>query len=198
MRQAKNYIQHSKYELLASLVLIGIGCMFLFVPTEVFIYILAVLIAIIAFGMIVSALSRSERFDAKHPFWMTIGQGVLFLVVATTMILFPFYAIRIGAGIIFIVVPLIKLMYAKNKQQFFLKDIYKYIIGIIFILSPKGVLDMIFFVLGVLIIGIAIVIIVFSFKSYRQGKSHSVFYNMAYKKIIVMKKGEKDDEFWDY
>lgn len=194
----KSYIRHSKFEIWASIALIIFGLLFIFVPTEVFIYILAIFIALVGFGMVLSVVSKTKRFQSQHPKWMTVSQGVLFLATAAVMILFPIYAIRVIGGIIFILVPFIKLLNAKDKKTYFLKDIYKYIIGLIIVLIPKASLELLLFVIGIGLVALGVLILVLSYKSYKQGKEHSMFYNMAYKKIIVMTKGEGDDEFWNY
>lgn len=194
----RDYFRHSRFEFWASIVLIVLGLLFIFVPTEIFVYILAIFIAFVGLGMILSVISKSDRFRSHHPKWMTVSQGLLFLGTAAVMIIFPMYAVRIIGGIVFLLVPLIKLFNAKDKKTYFIKDIYKYIIGIIIVLIPEASLDLLLFVIGIGLVALGVLIIVLSYRSFKQGKQHSMFYNMAYKKIIVMKKGEGDDEFWNY
>src|SRR5690606_28994239 len=84
-----------------------------------------------------------------------IVQSIILIIFAVLLFVFPEYLLRLIIGSILILVPLIELILATDKLAQLKKDIWKYIVGIIFVLSFGIILKIVFVSLGTAILALA-------------------------------------------
>jgi len=161
------YLKNNLIVLIVIIVLVALGSFFIMVSGENFIkifsYLGATYLTIIGIYLIVSAFKYKRYLQANHSkINSQIGyiiQGILLLGLATLIILFPSYLVRIFIGVTLILLPTVQLFFKENKKSYFIGSIWKYIIGIIFLLAVEEIIQIVFIVIGVIFYLLAIYLI---------------------------------------
>ncbi|HEY8444800.1 MAG TPA: hypothetical protein VIK94_01575 [Bacilli bacterium] len=143
-------------------------------------YIIASFMIIMGISFLISA--RQYRGNDKK---ILIIQSIFLILFSTITFIFPSALMRTILGALFIIIPLIKMLFVEDKFKQFIKDIYKYIIGLILLLSFDSVLDIAVKTLGVLLFALGIILLVILIKNRHQNT------NILYKLMIklLLKKG---------
>lgn len=110
-------------------------------------YILALFLIIVA----VNFLIKSKEYLGKDKANLII-QSICLIIASIAIIFIPGDVIRIIIGVIFILYPLIYMFTVNNKFKQFKKDLPKYIIGLLLILSLDKLLKLFMIIIGSLLI----------------------------------------------
>jgi hypothetical protein len=117
---------------------------------RLFMYAIAVILIGIAIGFIIN----SQNYLGKDKTNIII-QSIVLIILSVLIILFPGHITRVIIGVIFLMIPIMELIYAQDKWVQVKKDIWKYVFGIILILSFNAILKIVLVILGSLLILIA-------------------------------------------
>lgn len=149
-----HYIKKNILSIILMVILIAVGAIFILLNPvlliNVFMYAIAGLLIIMAIGFMVS--SQQYLGDDKTKL---ILQSLLLIALSLVLLFFPIYISRLIIGIIFLLIPVVELVYANNKLEQVKKDIWKYIVGFILIFSFEVVLKIVFVILGIFFIYVA-------------------------------------------
>lgn len=149
-----HYLKKNILTLIAIAILITIGVLFIFINPvfliNVLMYSVAILLTIIAIRFIIT----SHHYLGKDKI-ILIFQSIVLILFSVLLFIVPDYISRLIIGIILLFIPIVELVFTNNKIEQLKKDIWKYVIGIIFILSFNLVLKIVFVSLGIAIIAFA-------------------------------------------
>jgi uncharacterized membrane protein HdeD (DUF308 family) len=175
---AMNYLKRNLPVILFIGVLLLVGTFCIFFPESDFIEIFSWLAATYLFTMglvlIIFALCyaqdlRSGSFFDRSPAYLLYG--FLLLGLAVIIIIYPDYLVRIIIGFTLIIFPTLKLLTQENKKKFFLSQLWKYFVGIIFILANDTLLDVFFIIIGIALYLAAVFLIWLLIKYRSQGQN---------------------------
>ncbi|NLD27005.1 MAG: hypothetical protein GX661_06560 [Acholeplasmataceae bacterium] len=173
------YLQHNLPVIILILILIGLGTFCIFFPESDFIKIfswfacaylsfLGLLLIFIALRYQKTLHQRS--FLDRSPAYLIYG--FVLLALAVIVILYPDYLVRIIIGLTLIIYPTLRLIVQENKGRFFLNQLWKYVVGIIFIVANDTVLDIFFVIIGIALYVAAGFLILLLIRTYRQGQTN--------------------------
>lgn len=182
----KLFIKRNKIELILTflLLLIGLLCVFLSGKTIMIIITYLMGVFFIASGITVLVGTIKNRSVVMNDLWLPITQGIVLIILGSCLFIFPGHLVRLIVGAIFLIIPTIKIILHNNKKETFLKELYKYIIGLIFIISIDIFLDIIFFIIGLILLIGAVILLVYTIKSFKKDQSNSLMYKIFIKKIL--------------
>lgn len=156
----------------------------IFIASEVVIniamYIIAILMIIMAIGFLLSVKNYQGRDKS-----ILIVQSILLIIFSVLLFVFPSALMRAILGGLLIILPLIKLFTVENKFDQFLKDLYKYILGVILLFSFDSILDIVVKAVGVLLLALGILLLIILFKN--RHKDVNILYQIMIK--FLLKKG---------
>lgn len=150
------YLKKNYLILIFIVVLTALGTFFIVLPGKDFIKIFSVILAVyllIAAGTLALAPSDQSRIWRRRPALLAEAAALLALAVLT--VLFPVYMVRIVIFLVLIVTPTVKLLTGPDKKRYFRHNFWKYIVGVIFILTVEILVDIAFIILGVALYGLA-------------------------------------------
>lgn len=192
------YLRNNLIIIIITIILIALGVFCILVDGEdviqVFSYLAAGYLIIIGGWMIYAAFRYKDQLNySRHIINRYLGyllQGILLIGFAVLVILFPGYLIRIIIGICLILLPTYTLIIEENKKQYFLRNLWKYIIGIIFVLAIDVVMEILFIIIGIVLFLIAIYFIYLLVINYRDKDYPNVItkYFIAY----ILKRSDKE------
>lgn len=110
---------------------------------KIIMYILAIILVIVA----ISFLIKSRIYLGKDK-KMLIVQSICLIIISFALFLVPSQIMRIIIGVLFIIYPLIFMFTVNNKFARFKKDLPKYFIGILLILSLDSILKILMIIIG--------------------------------------------------
>ena len=149
-----HYLKKNFLTLIVITLLIAFGILLILLDPEllikIFMYVVAIMLIIMAIGFLISAKQYVGNDKTK-----LIIQSIILIILSVLLMIFPKYITRIIIGIIFLLIPIMELIYATDKSAQFKEDIWKYIVGIILVLSFTIVLKFVLIFLGVFLILIA-------------------------------------------
>lgn len=152
------YLKKNILTIIIIFLLFLFGSLLLFIDASkvitIIMYIIAGFMILLAISFLVSAKSYLGKDKG-----MLIAQSIVLLTLSVLIFIFPDSLMRTVIGVLFILVPLFKLITVQNKFEQFLKDIYKYIIGFILIFSFDSVLDIAIKTLGILLFILGIILL---------------------------------------
>lgn len=182
----KLFIKKNKIEIILASVLLIIGVLCIILSGITIISIITYLMGafFIISGITVIVGTVKNRSVVTTSLTIPIIQGVVLIVLGSSLFIFPNHLVRLIVGIMFIIIPTIKIILEKEKLAGLKKQIYKYIIGLIFIISFDKILDILFIIIGVGLIVASILLLVYTIKSFKKDKSNSFLYKFFMKKLL--------------
>jgi hypothetical protein len=159
----KQYLKNNLILIILCLIFIALGILCILARGEdiidIFSYLALVYLVLIGGWMIFSAIKYKGLLKENSNFLNKplgyIIQGVILILAGITIVIFPKFLVRLIIGIILILLPLITLINHPDRIRYLRNNFWKFIIGLIFILAFDGVLDILFIVIGSILIGIA-------------------------------------------
>jgi len=121
----------------------------------IFSYVAAVYLFLVGISFLVAAIRFDQYLEAKNKprrqQTLLILEALFLLALGALIIIFPTYTVRIIIGVTLLVIPTLHLIFNGGRREYFLKNGWKYLIGIIFILAAEAIIDYVFFGLGILL-----------------------------------------------
>lgn len=192
------YLRNNIILIVMTIILIALGVFCILVDGEdvikVFSYLAASYLIIIGGWMIYAAFRyKNELNHSRHIINNHLGyllQGILLIGFAVLIVLFPGYLVRIIIGICLLLLPTYTLIFEENKKQYFIRNLWKYIIGIIFVLAIDVVMEILFIIIGIVLFIVAIYFIYLLVINYRDKEYPNVItkYSIAY----IIKRSDKE------
>lgn len=145
------YLRKNILTLVLMFVALGLGVAAIFVNPNIIIKIIMYILAIILLLTSINFLRKSRVYLGKDKKILII-QSVGLIIVSLALFIVPSQIMRIIIGVLFIVYPLVFMFSVNNKFAQFKKDIPKYLIGILLILSLDTILKIVMMVLGSVLI----------------------------------------------
>lgn len=145
---------------LAGMIIIaGLALLFILASGAQLIAIFSYAAAVYLFIVGISFLVAAVRFDGylepkqkpRRQQTLLILEALFLLALGALIIIFPTYTVRIIIGVTLLVIPTLHLIFNGGRREYFLKNGWKYLIGIIFILAAEAIIDYVFFALGILL-----------------------------------------------
>lgn len=182
----KLFIKKNKIEIMLALALLIIGTICVILSGKTIIKIITYLMGafFIISGITVIVGTIKNKSVVTTSLTIPIVQGVVLIILGSSLYIFPNHLVRLIVGILFIIIPTIKIILENEKIMVFKKELYKYIIGLIFIISFDRLLDILFIIIGVALIGLSIVLIIYTIKSFKKDQKNSLLYKLFMKKIL--------------
>lgn len=182
----KLFIKKNKIEIIIALALLIIGVLCIVLSGKTIINIITYLIGafFIISGITVIVGTIKNKSVVTTSLTIPIVQGVVLIILGSSLYIFPNHLVRLIVGILFIIIPTIKIILETEKLTVFKKELYKYIIGLIFIISFDRLLDILFMVIGVVLIGLSVVLIIYTIKSFKNDQNNSLLYKLFVKKLL--------------
>ncbi|GEM_PF-794320 len=120
----------------------------------IFSYVAAVYLFILGISFLVAAI-RFDKYLESHEKsrrqqTLLILEALFLLALGTLIIIFSTYTVRIIIGVTLLVIPTLHIIFNGGRREYFLKNGWKYLIGIIFILAAEAIIDYVFLALGIL------------------------------------------------
>jgi hypothetical protein len=98
--------------------------------------------------------------------------GLFLIIFGILSLLYPEYLVRIIIGITFIIFPTWRILESKDKKEALSYQFWKYIVGIIFVLSTSFMIKFIFVFIGIAFLVIAIYLSWLLIKQYRNNNQN--------------------------
>ena len=136
------YIKKNVLTLIIMLLLVSLGILLMILDPNVLIRIFMYVIAVILIGIAIGFIINSQNYLGKDKTKIII-QSIVLIVLSVLIMIYPKHITRVIIGAIFLMIPIMELIYSQDKWQQFKKDIWKYIIAIILILSFNTILKIV-------------------------------------------------------
>lgn len=192
------YLKNNIILIFISILLLALGILCILIDGKNVINAFSILALVYLFGvggwMIFSAFKYRDYLEANNNFMIKpigyIIQGVILIFLGVLVIFYSDVLVRIIIGILLIILPLITLITEDDKIGYLKRNFWKFIVGLIFILTFDIIIDIIFTIIGIGLIVCVGFIIYLLVKNYKE-KEYS---NLITKYIVmyIIKKNDKD------
>jgi uncharacterized membrane protein YidH (DUF202 family) len=122
----------------------------------IFSYVAAVYLFLVGISFLITAIRFDQYLEAKtkprRQQTLLVLEALFLLALGALIIIFPTYTVRIIIGVTLLVIPTLHLIFNGGRREYFLKNGWKYLIGIIFILAAEAIIDYVFLGLGILLL----------------------------------------------
>ena len=170
-----------KKQLLTSLVLsvfgILIGILFFFINSDILLRVLFVFIGAYIILLSIPGFITFSSIQDKSERTFTLVSSIVIAAIGLSLISYPHVVVNIIAGLLFIALPIYRIVMSENKQETLKKEIIKMCLGVVLILCGFGsVFQILLYVIGALIILLSIIYIIYNIILYiKINKAHKQY-----------------------
>jgi hypothetical protein len=189
------YLKKNYIVLIMIAALLALGTFFIVLPGIDFILVFSILLGVYLAGAAVYIFLLALRAYAlpgpkSARVVAFIASGAL-LGLAVLTVIYPAVMVRIVIFLIFIVTPTVALFVKPDKKAYLRKNFWKYILGVILLLSVEVLVDIAFIIVGVLFYGVAGYLIYLLVIHSRMPEKPNLFDKYLVRYIISISKNKK-------
>lgn len=187
------YLKSNILVIILMLLFLGFGILAFFIEGDdvflAFSIVAMLYLFMIGSWMIYSSIKQKDILNQNTGFInRPVGyfiQGLLFIAAGITIVIFRNFLVRLIVGVFLIVLPLISLILSKNKKEYFKKNFWKFIVGIIFVIANDLIFEIIFKIIGAFFIVDAIFLLYLLIRNYRRNPNTNIISRYLMKYIAL-------------
>lgn len=161
----------NKSTFLTSLVLsifgILLGTLFFFIDSEALLRIVFICIGIYVIIVSIPGFITFSSIHDKKERNITLITSIVIAAVGLVLIFYPHMVVNIIAGVLFIALPIYRIIISKNKKETFKKELFRLCLGVVLLLVGfSGVFQVMLYIIGGLLCLFSLLYLIYSLVLY--------------------------------